>query len=132
MGGFLPKYSRWIGEDTEFVRRFLLLPDLVVAGDRCQTWGYRRHENNYSRTRWKNFYNKARILQEHIDAGIVPEVLRSEVRGEIERSLGEAFDIAAWDRSAEGVHETYAMLPAKEKGLKRRVKFALSWVLTRS
>ena len=122
MGGFLPKYSRWIGEDSEFIRRFLALPDIVVAGDMAQTWGYRRHGGNTSATRWKNFHCKALVLQEHLDLAVVPTAHADEVRAEVRRALGEAFDIAFWDRSRRGTLELYGKLPLAEKTLKRRLK----------
>jgi glycosyltransferase involved in cell wall biosynthesis len=132
MGGFLPKYSRWVGEDSEFVRRFVSMPDVVVAGDHAQTWGYRRHGDNFSKIKWKNYYCKPRILKEHLDLGVVPERFRGEVDEEVARSLAEAFDMAYWDDSREGMREIYPQLPASVKTLKRRFKALMSVVRSKS
>jgi glycosyltransferase involved in cell wall biosynthesis len=122
MGGFLTKYSRWIAEDAEFVRRFLLLPGVVVVGDTAQTWGYRRHHSNYSRTKWKNILGCARILQEHLDLGLVPPPLQNEALHKIDHYLARAFDTAWWEQCPEGVTEIYRKLTPRQRTLKRRVQ----------
>ncbi|WP_295434787.1 glycosyltransferase family 2 protein [uncultured Thiodictyon sp.] len=130
MGGFLPKYSRWIAEDAEFVRRFLLLPNVRVVGDTAATWGYRRHEGNYSRIRWKNLHGRARILQEHLDTGIIPPPLRRDVSRTIDEALGLAFDAAYWENRQESAAAMYAILPRRQRTLKRRIKGV--WVRLRN
>lgn len=122
MGGFLEKYARQKCEDSEFVRRFVALPDIVVAGDREPTYGYRRHDSNISKVRWERFYCKPQILREHLRLGVVPEPYRDEVKREIERNLLHAFDIAYWDRSWQGVHRIFNELPPSARTLRRRVQ----------
>jgi glycosyltransferase involved in cell wall biosynthesis len=126
MGGFIQKYSRWIGEDAEFTRRFLLLPDITVVGDKMATWGYRRHGNNYSRDQWKNIYSKAQILTEHVNERIIPDKYLDDVSREIDRALVRAFDQAYWSHSKEGVIEVWGKLPMRLKTIKRKLKYLIS------
>ncbi|MDR3706547.1 MAG: glycosyltransferase family 2 protein [Paludibacteraceae bacterium] len=126
MGGFLPKYSRWSGEDAEFTRRFLLLPDISVVGDANQTWGYRRHVNNFSKDQWKNIYSKAQILTEHVNERIIPDKYLDDVSREIDRALVRAFDQAYWSHSKDGVIEVWGNLPIRLKTLKRKIKYYIS------
>jgi len=122
MGGFIPKYSRWVAEDAEFVRRFMLLPRVVVVGDSAATWGYRRHQGNYSRTKWKNTLGSARIMQEHLDLGLVPTDLRDQAHRKIAYDLARAFDSAWWEHCSEGVTESYRKLSPRQRTLQRRIK----------
>jgi glycosyltransferase involved in cell wall biosynthesis len=122
MGGFLPKYSRWVGEDSEFIRRFLADDRVHMAGDEKATWGYRRHGSNMSGTRWKNYYCKPLILQEHQSLGHVPQAHQAAVKQEVDRSLTEAFDVASWDGACDGVLQVYAQLPASARTWRRRAK----------
>jgi len=122
MGGFLTKYSRWIAEDAEFVRRFLLLPGLVVVGDSAQTWRYRRHQDNYSRVQWKNIHGSARILKEHLDLGLIPPVMAGDVIQKIDRTMGLAFDAACWKHCHEEAAEIYATLTPRQRTVKRRIR----------
>jgi glycosyltransferase involved in cell wall biosynthesis len=122
MGGFLDKYARIQCEDAEFLRRFSALPNLVAAGDRQATWGYRRHGANKSRTRWRRFYCKVAILREHLDLGVVPPCYRDDVLREIRARLARAFDIACWDRSREGVDALWNELPSNQKTFRRHLR----------
>ncbi len=123
MGGFLPKYSRWIGEDAEFIRRFLLVPDIVVAGDSQTTWGYRRHDNNYSKNQWENILSKATILQEHMDLGLVPERYHADITVEIKRARLRALDHAFQSGNFEAVGALYRQLPCKIESPRSLLKF---------
>ncbi len=123
MGGFLPKYSRWIGEDTEFIRRFLLMPDIVVAGDSQTTWGYRRHANNYSKIQWENILSKATILQEHLSIGLIPARYRADIEVEIKRARLRALDHAFQSGNFEAVCALYRPLPCKIESPKSFLKF---------
>jgi glycosyltransferase involved in cell wall biosynthesis len=127
-GGFLPKYSRWVGEDSEFIRRLSALEGLQMVGDRTPTWGYRRHDNNMSGVRWKNYACKPRILKEHVALGLVPLRCLPAVQQEIDRSSAEAFDVAIWDGALEGAVELFRSLSAREMTWKRRLTLAaLRW-----
>jgi glycosyltransferase involved in cell wall biosynthesis len=128
VGGFLPKYSRWVGEDSEFIRRVAAIEGLRMVGDRMATWGYRRHGSNMSGSRWKNYACKPRILKEHLTVGAVPTRHRDAVLREIDRGLAEAFDVAVWDRANEGALGLYQELPPEARTIKRRLKlWALRW-----
>lgn len=126
MGGFLPKYSRWIGEDTEFIRRFLLKPDIVVAGDSQTTWGYRRHANNYSKIQWENILSKATILQEHLDLGLIPSRYHADTEHEIRRALIRAFEHAYQSGNFEAACTLYRQLPGELESFKSFIKFLIA------
>jgi glycosyltransferase involved in cell wall biosynthesis len=126
MGGFLPKYSRWIAEDSEFTRRFLLLPDVTVAGDSNQTWGYRRHGKNMTDAQWKSINCKAKILSEHLSLNLVPEMYKGDVYREIDKALTRSFDQACWSKSKEGVVEIWKNMPIRLKNAKRMLKYLIS------
>jgi glycosyltransferase involved in cell wall biosynthesis len=130
MGGFLPKYSRWIGEDTEFVRRFLLQSGIVVAGDSLATWGYRRHANNYSKDQWKNIHGKARILQEHLNLGLVPTEYKADQLFEIHRSWRRAFDHACWGGDHIGAVTLFKQMPSEIKSVKSYLKYLRALIHT--
>lgn len=123
MGGFLPKYSRWVAEDTEFVRRFLLQHNITVAGDTQATWGYRRHANNYSKTQWKNILGKSRILQEHLDLGLVPTEYHEDQLFEIRRAWRRAFDNACWSGNHRDAVKLFKQMPREVKSAKSYVKY---------
>lgn len=126
MGGFLDEYSRWMAEDSEFVRRFLALPGLKVAGDAKQTWGYRRHQQNYSAFQWRNIQARARIIQEHLDRHVVPAHCIGRARQAVIQARADAFDIAYWEGNYGAACDLYRELPAEEKGVRRWLRFAIS------
>lgn len=107
MGGFLKKYSRWNSEDSEFTRRFLLSEDCVVAGDSEATWGYRRHDSNYSKNQWKNSLARARILTEHKNLGIVPEKFIEQQNIEIRNAYVESLTYAYWSRDLDAIRTIF-------------------------
>lgn len=129
IGGIDPKYRRAIAEDTDFCRRLLLHPDTVVAGDTQVTWKYRRHSANTSASQWRNLRGKARILQDHLDANLIPDALESDVREEIAKTRLEAFNTAYWDRDWQGVPEAYKELPRPFRNIKTRARLIVSWIL---
>ena len=132
MGGFLPKYSRWIGEDTEFIRRFLLLPDIVVVGDAYATWGYRRHANNYSKNQWENILSKASILQEHLESGLIPQRYLADADFEIKRARSRAFNQAFQSGNFEAVCSLYRQLPSEIESFKSFTKYLVARASTLS
>ena len=125
MGGFQEKYSRWIAEDYEFTSRFTLLPDVVVAANLAPSWGYRRHDMNYSKTSWKNIDGEANILQEHLDLNLVPDQFVAKVKQRITLTRENAFDDACWKKDLTGIKQTWLRLPQASKTLKRTAKWLL-------
>ena len=126
MGGFLDKYSRWIGEDSEFTRRFASLKDCVFVGDTQPTWGYRRHDSNYSAVQWKNIKAKADILDEHLRLGVVPPSCIEATVSERDTTRGIAFDQACWEKARGDIADLYSELPPAQRTAKRRAKLALA------
>lgn len=131
MGGFLDKYSRWMAEDSEFVRRFLALPGLRVAGDAGQTWGYRRHQHNYSAFQWRNIQARGRIIEEHLDKNVVPAHCIGQARRSVMQAREEAFDIAYWEGNDTATRQLFAELPARRRTPKRWLRYAISQVRSR-
>lgn len=121
-GGFIAKYSRWIAEDFEFTLRFAHWSNIVVVGDGNISWGYRRHENNYSKTSWKNIYGEAKILQEHIDVGLIRSDYLLAIKEKIQKKLTQAFDDAYWKKDKNGVQLLWSALPQESKNFKRLAK----------
>tara|TARA_R110001583_G_scaffold154316_1_gene305994 strand:+ start:23805 stop:24782 length:978 start_codon:yes stop_codon:yes gene_type:complete len=128
MGGFKDKYSRWIGEDSEFIRRFSSLENCLFVGDSQQTWGYRRHPNNYSLIQWRNINAKAIILDELLAEHVVPPAFIADTQAESDWMRCRAFDQACWEREREGLGLLYAQLPAGQRNIKRSAKYILSRV----
>lgn len=126
MGGFKERYSRWIAEDSEFTRRFASLEGCVFVGDTQATWGYRRHESNYSAIQWKNIKAKADILDEHLNLGIVPTGDIETTRKERDFTRGVAFDQACWEKATDAVASLFAELPPGQRTAKRRAKAVLA------
>jgi glycosyltransferase involved in cell wall biosynthesis len=126
MGGFLEKYSRWIGEDSEFTRRFASLDDCVFVGDTQPTWGYRRHSSNYSAVQWKNIKAKADILEEHLRLGVVPPSYVGATCAERDATRGAAFDQACWEKASGHVADLFLELPPAQRTAKRRAKALLA------
>ncbi|MEQ8837715.1 glycosyltransferase family 2 protein [Haliea sp.] len=126
MGGFLEKYSRWIGEDTEFTRRFASLDDCLFVGDTQATWGYRRHCSNYSAVQWRNIKAKADILDEHLSLGVVPPAYVSATCAERDTTRGTAFDQACWEKASDHVASLFSELPPAQRTAKRRTKALLA------
>ena len=122
MGGFIEKYSRWIGEDSEFTRRFASLDDCVFVGDTQPTWGYRRHSSNYSAVQWKNIKAKADILEEHLRRGVVPPSYVGATCAERDATRGTAFDQACWEKASGHVASLFTELPPAQRTAKRRAK----------
>jgi len=122
VGGFKEKYSRWMAEDSEFVRRFIAQENICAIYDTDCTWGYRRHPDNYSSVEWKNYYGKAKILQEHLSVGVVPDPLIKMTEANIVMSLGEAFDIAYWKRDSNAAQKIFKELPLQAKTPKRLMR----------
>ncbi|MBL4584183.1 MAG: glycosyltransferase [Pseudomonadales bacterium] len=127
-GGIDLAYRDWQAEDSEFTRRMVAQASACLVIDTDITWGYRRHENNFSATQWKNIYAKARIIQEHIDAGVVASEVLNYAQDEVYRTRGEAFDIAFWTGFYADACGIYSELPRTEKTLKRRVRRVLSYL----
>lgn len=126
MGGFLEKYSRWIGEDSEFTRRFASLEGCVFVGDTQPTWGYRRHDSNYSAVQWKNIKAKADILDEHLRLGVVPPSCIEATASERDTTRGIAFDQACWEKARGDIVDLYSELPPAQRTAKRRAKLVLA------
>jgi len=126
MGGFLNKYSRWIGEDSEFTRRFASLEGCDFVGDTQPTWGYRRHDSNYSAVQWKNIKAKADILDEHLRLGVVPPPCIEATVSERDTTRGIAFDQACWEKARGDVAHLYSELPPAQRTAKRRAKLVLA------
>ncbi|HAN29488.1 MAG TPA: hypothetical protein DCP75_17540 [Haliea salexigens] len=122
MGGFIEKYSRWIGEDSEFTRRFASMDDCVFVGDIQPTWGYRRHSSNYSSVQWKNIKAKADILDEHLRLGVVPPPYVDMTCDERDATRGAAFDQACWEKASGHVASLFSELPPAQRTAKRRAK----------
>jgi glycosyltransferase involved in cell wall biosynthesis len=122
MGGFQKRYSRWIGEDSEFTRRFASLDDCVFVGDTLPTWGYRRHSSNYSAVQWKNIKAKADILDEHLRLGVVPPPYVGVTCDERDATRGAAFDQACWEKASDHVASLFSELPPAQRTAKRRAK----------
>ena len=126
MGGFLEKYSRWIGEDSEFTRRFSSLERCVFVGDTQPSWGYRRHSTNYSAVQWKNIKAKADILDEHLRLGVVPPSYVEATVAERDTTRGSAFDQACWEKAGGDIATLYSELPATQRTAKRRTKVLMA------
>ena len=122
MGGFNSDFSRWIGEDSEFMRRFSALEQVVFVGDTRQTWGYRRHANNYSLIQWRNINAKADILDALLARGTVPKRYVRITESERDLVRCRAFDQACWEKAHCEIDALYRKLPPTARSGKRSLK----------
>ena len=122
MGGFNNEFSRWIGEDSEFMRRFSALEQVVFVGDTRQTWGYRRHANNYSLIQWRNINAKADILDALLARGTVPKRYVRITESERDLVRCRAFDQACWEKAHCEIDALYRKLPPTARSGKRSLK----------
>lgn len=129
IGGIDPHYSRWQAEDADFTRRLVAADECDLLIDSRVTWRYRRHSGNLSTTRWKNALAKSKILGNHIQNGITPEIDREYTENISTKSLGEAFDLAFWDGYFSEAKELYIELSTSEKTTKRVIKSFLAGVM---
>ena len=130
MGGFEQKYSRWIGEDAEFTRRFAALNSARFVIDPLPTWKYRRHLNNYSAMQWRNIRARARIIDEHLRNKTVPEHLIDTATTSVQGALASSFDIAYWERQYKAAIELFGELPPQHRNIRRLGRYFLSHVHT--
>jgi glycosyltransferase involved in cell wall biosynthesis len=126
MGGINTEYSRRNSEDTDFTRRFLLLPDVVVAGDTQATWSYRRESDNMSLDQHRNIMGKARILEDHLHAGIVPAEYKQKVTEEILKTKKRAFYQAFYGKAYKDVREFFSEIPARDRTMHMYLRYLAS------
>lgn len=131
MGGINPRYSRVRAEDTDFMRRFLLHPMAIVAGDLHPTWAYRRHANNKSSNQWQSVLGKANILSDHLQDNLVPERLRKEVVEEITATRISACNMAFWESNYQGSLEIFRTIPLHHRSPKMHIRALLSTIRMR-
>lgn len=122
-GGIIPRYSRWLAEDAEFMRRMALHPDARAAFDTALCWSYRRHPSNFSTSsEHRNIMAGVRIIEEHLRDGIIPEALLDEVGARLVQRRVTAFMRAYWGRFDAEALEIARQLPSRSKpaGLRLR------------
>lgn len=132
MGGIDPRFSRTTAEDTEFLRRFLLNPESIVAADTRITWSYRRHTANTSAVQWKNIFGKAQILETHLREEIIPPELESAVRDEALRTRIQACNMAYWEGDHIGAWNVYRTIPLLHRGLKPLLRIIYGFLRARA
>lgn len=125
MGGFKPEYSRWIGEDSEFTRRFASMDEVVIAGDSRRTWGYRRHAGNHSLVQWRNVKARADILEEHLYRKVVPAEYIDQTATVKDATKCRAFDQAYLEKARDNIGDLFCHLPRSGRNYKRRLKMLL-------
>lgn len=126
MGGINTKYSRNNAEDTDFTRRFLLLPDVVVAGDTQVTWSYRREADNMSLDQHRNIMGKARILEDHLHNRIIPDEYKQKVSEEILKTKKRAFDQAFYAKAYDDVRQFFKDIPAGNRNMHMYLRYFAS------
>lgn len=126
IGGINPVYSRRKAEDTEIMRRFLIHPHAVIAGDLRPTWSYRRHGTNFSEIQWKNILGKADILHDQLKSNVIPKELHDEVLDEIIRTRTEAFNMAFWEGDYRGSLGILPTIPIRNRNLKMYIRALIS------
>lgn len=99
IGGIDGAFSRAAAEDAEFLRRFALDPNAIIAGDIKPTWGYRRHGSNYTAKGWKSDIGRADIFDAHLRKGIIPAHLVPEVRTAMLSARVAGFNNAYWSNA---------------------------------
>ncbi|MCK9259479.1 MAG: glycosyltransferase [Azoarcus sp.] len=122
-GGILPRYSRWLAEDAEFMRRMALHPEAHAAYDTKLCWSYRRHSSNFSTSsEHRNIIAGVRIIEEHLGDGIIPASLRDEVASRLVQRRLTAFMRAYWGGFDAEALEIARQIPADRKSAGLRVR----------
>lgn len=117
-GGINPKYSRWLSEDFEFTCRLALFSK-QAAFDKHVCWKYRRHASNFSTSNeHRNILAGARILENQLEDGIIPQALISKVVECILHRKRIAFMGAYWKGKDLEALEIARQIPTSQKGLR--------------
>ena len=111
IGGIDIYFSRFTAEDAEFLRRFALDSDAVVAGDLKPTWGYRRHDSNFTAQGWQSDIGRADIFECHLKRGIIPQDFVSAASTEMNSSRLMGFNNAYWSGAWGGALAIYPLIP---------------------
>jgi len=111
IGGIDSTFSRLPSEDAEFLRRFALDPDAIIAGDIKPTWGYRRHGSNSTAKGWKSDLGRADIFDAHLHKGIIPPELILEVTAAMHNARVIGFNNAYWSQAWADACAIFPLIP---------------------
>jgi len=105
IGGSNVAYSRRKSEDAELTRRLVLYGRVACAA--APTVRIRRHATNFSANASLNLLGKARILQDHLEQGILPPGYSRPTQAAIDETLLQAFRCAYWNNDYRTMQQAY-------------------------
>lgn len=131
IGGIDSAFSRLTAEDAEFLRRFALDPNAIIAGDLRPTWGYRRHGTNVTAQGWKSDLARGDIFEAHLRQGIIPHALIPEATSAMYDARIACFNNAYWSKAWKEASAVYPLIPIQMLTLRLRIRIIKSKILTR-
>ena len=130
IGGIDSAFSRFTAEDAEFLRRFALDSHAVIAGDVKPTWGYRRHESNWTANVWNSDISRADIFEAHLQKGIIPNELIKEVTAAMYTARIVGFNNAFWRQAWPDACGIYPRIPKSMLTLRLRIRSLKAKILS--
>ena len=129
IGGINPAYSRMCSDDADLTRRAVLFGKLACIN--LTTVRIRKFADNMSSSiaKWK--YDRAIILRDQLQAGIVPQEYISATQRSIAESFLDSFRHAYWANDADLLKRSYKAADRRDLTLRDRLRYYYGRFLNR-